>query len=461
MEGLVVSLSHEGECLPADCAHLQNCSENFQPVCGSDFETYWNLCVLRQHQCKERSLRTPSGPALEMLFAGDCTECIARCTDQENRELVCDSLGDTHTLCQFRMASCVYAKKFGLQLAVEYHGQCCPDPNACPPPSAQDPPLCDNNGVAHPTQCAFTAAACHWERRLRQGRLGRAACPSQPPASVHSDLVIDAFAATQPKSPAQSKPSQAQGEELAFPSLVQVLAPPPTPQPSSLAPIIEAVEEASLESPSVGCPNVCAQLYQPVCGSDGRSFINACFLESAACAERETSGVSKLVELYAGRCCEVKCPSSWRPVCDSQGDTHANLCEFGVARCLAVRRDRKTLDLTSLSVCEESPCRNLTCPRDYQPVCGSDDRTYINVCELSRAVCFAQGAGRNLELGYEGECCRADCPLDYAPVCDSRGATHSSRCALNVAICKARQAGESLELAYSGVCCGRPCGSKS
>jgi hypothetical protein len=60
------------------------------------------------------------------------------------------------------------------------------------------------------------------------------------------------------------------------------------------------------------------------------------------------------------------------------------------------------------------------CPTIWAPVCGSDGRTYGNVCEASCG---------GIEIAHEGECdTTCACPEIYAPVCGSDGRTYGNAC---------------------------------
>ena len=44
------------------------------------------------------------------------------------------------------------------------------------------------------------------------------------------------------------------------------------------------------------------------------------------------------------------------------------------------------------------------CTTEFNPVCGSDGKTYGNECMFEIAQCNEVKHGRNLSIAYEGEC---------------------------------------------------------
>ncbi|XP_068755938.1 agrin-like [Montipora capricornis] len=118
------------------------------------------------------------------------------------------------------------------------------------------------------------------------------------------------------------------------------------------------------------CNETCALALDPVCGSNGKTYINECLLRVDACKQRRSFAV-----LAQGACTPCAILN----------------CDF-YARCKA------QLDGTPKCVCPRQ------CPLSFAPVCGTDGQTYPNECTLQVQSCRSQ---TRITVAKRGSCATA------------------------------------------------------
>jgi len=180
-------------------------------------------------------------------------------------------------------------------------------------------------------------------------------------------------------------------------------------------------------------PQECTEVYQPVCGCNGKTYPNECGLD------RE-----KVRKNHDGECKPIVWECRSNNDCYIDGYNAKMFCEF--EECSSIDSN-----LGRLGKCTDVP---VICSSLYAPVCGCDGITYANDCLRQAAMvsknhdgvcyeepkkCFSDKDCTKKEfcefkgcLVETGKCTEIPkvCPLDYVyqPVCGCDGKTYSNEC---------------------------------
>ena len=84
--------------------------------------------------------------------------------------------------------------------------------------------------------------------------------------------------------------------------------------------------------------------------------------------------------------CHAKCPQTYEPICGEDGTTYSNQCNLQYQACfhktqISVRHQGEC------QIQEENTDNCGACTKEYKPICGSDNVTYVNECILKQTNC--------------------------------------------------------------------------
>ncbi|CAI2344090.1 unnamed protein product [Caenorhabditis sp. 36 PRJEB53466] len=409
------------------------------------------------------------------LKTGTC-ECKAKC--RVASDVVCGSDHVSYSsFCHLSVRSCVLAKK-GVRLRVASKGPCkkrnpcedlrcgpgedcvvnqingillaqCVCPTQCPNygDSVESSPVCSSHGVDYQSSCHLRHHACESKTNITVKFYGRCdPCHGQKCSNGQTcQLGVD-------------------------------------------------------RKPECRCTEQCPMNSAHVCGTDGKTYLNDCFLKLASCKEQKDIIVWK-----RGKCDEVgspcekwkcECPKDcedvMRPVCATNGETFDNECEMKRKACETKTNVRvKHQGTCGIGVCAtfnsckkpqvcvavdgKPKCVCPSCTDELKEVCGSDGKTYANECKLRNAACVSQ---KDIFVKYSAVCegckdkkcdfysscvvgenhrpeckCPDDCPTSELgqgkEVCGTDSVTYSSECHLRKSACHQKKF---IVMAFEGKC---------